>query len=62
MPGRLIALFSTVLFATPAAAHPGHILERVAGHDHLATLVMFVVAAFATVMLAASAIGRSRRP
>jgi hypothetical protein len=51
-----------ILFATPAAAHPGHILERVAGHDHLATLVLFVAVAFAVVMLAASAVTRSRRP
>ena len=62
MPGRLIALLSTVLFTTPAAAHPGHILERVAGHDHLATLVQFLAVAFAIVMLAGAAIGRSRRP
>jgi hypothetical protein len=60
MPGRLIALLSTILFATPAAAHSGHILERVAGHDHLATVVLFV--AVIVVMLAASAITRSRRP
>ena len=62
MPSRLIAALSMILLSTPAAAHPGHILERVAGHDHLATLVLFVAVAFAVVMFAASAITRSRRP
>jgi hypothetical protein len=62
MPGRLIALLSMILFATPAAAHPGHILERVAGHDHLATVLLFAAVIFAIVMLAALAVTRSRRP
>jgi hypothetical protein len=61
MPGRLIALLSMILFAAPAAAHPGHVAERVAGHDHLATVALFVAVVFALVMLAA-AIARSRRP
>jgi hypothetical protein len=62
MPGRLIALLSLILFATPAAAHPGHLFERIAGHDHLATVVLFVAVVLVIVMLAVAAVTRSRRP
>jgi hypothetical protein len=60
MPGRLIALISIILFSSPAAAHPGHLLERVEGHDHLAIAVLFIAVAVAVVMIVASAVARSR--
>ncbi len=41
---KFFTLFVSGLFATPALAHPGHVADHGAGHDHVAALAALALA------------------